>query len=1075
MVSLMALYRYHSTVPPFASSLLLSSSSSARRSSRGNGARFTLVSRLAPSPSLYHDGDDLLGGSSEGKAYGTGWHAGSRSTPLPPHRPHCTSRLQGVIAAQQLRKFTPIHILPRGLELEQEEDEWRSEASELTRSSLLERVHSLGEKEHYSKRTAFERSLPPYGLSPPLLMNRLQEPSSTHISLRCFLALRHCWKSGKYFYIPTWNEWYLLAPSWALVAQMMEGMKTENGKGVIKEERREGVMPLPSSSSWMTTSVASAGGESCPSPTSLLAPFWDKAGSIAWLHRIHPRYECSEALVNSNRENESKFTPGKWEREEAVENNNEKDEIKEEVEWSRTVNQLQQFRNEKATELYRTSGTEAWEKSILHPLHGHNNQAKSLEKEIYDAYGLDEDAAEGNQKGKGGKRRSGAAGRKGKDKTLYYIPEEHLFELNDGIQWPLLTSTLIDLMRSIFGEAENGQSYSLSHLHLNREGVHERLEGVTSSSRQVGGSKEDHKGNGTASNPIYGIHPPHPVSSSLPRQYHQVLEERRKQIREGVLALLQFYRLHLQRLEVYDSNGGGWSIEEEDLFITESLDAWKTLGEHLQHADHCHTATGSSSSNSSRSAVSASPPDDSNAVPSLPSISTSRISPEEKQQREIPGEYSHETRSCTILESEAVSSELDVGEVKEPVVAGKEKEGAGVLILPTEEEVVAHSRRFFRAYTHKANCQLRIVDSAMNSGDAAPSSFSFSSSTPLLTLVPLVDIPEGTELTVHYGREWWTEHFLYPLLLLREKVVEWERSHTIDDDSTDVICAANKEEQGTMGKEEENMKEKGEAEGSGDAVELTSLKLTSSFLMKWIREMERLVARPEDVFEPFPTLRPVRLTPKKKKRKTGKGLEEEREKKTHSLLLDNDPHGRRYGHPCAEDGLSGILRVASKYQLYNASTKQRASSAAVVAVAVQQSVLDPSWLWDCLLSSPSGMRKETSFSSCNGLPEPRGDKRSVEQGKGNEKHAPASHVFELSSLDQLVPISRLRQALKIKLLEKQHKPNLFLPTFSQSNEEKVHKTKDMDCHKQNENDSAPWVSLYSTILQRWQPSKRTVG
>lgn len=67
---------------------------------------------------------------------------------------------------------------------------------------------------------------------------------------------------------------------------------------------------------------------------------------------------------------------------------------------------------------------------------------------------------------------------------------------------------------------------------------------------------------------------------------------------------------------------------------------------------------------------------------------------------------------------------------------------------PTEQAVHAAADELLHTLKHKANTKLHI--------DA---------DTGLLTLVPLQDLPAGSELFLHYGREWWTERLLSSLLL----------------------------------------------------------------------------------------------------------------------------------------------------------------------------------------------------------------------------------------------------------------------------------------------------------------------
>lgn len=65
-----------------------------------------------------------------------------------------------------------------------------------------------------------------------------------------------------------------------------------------------------------------------------------------------------------------------------------------------------------------------------------------------------------------------------------------------------------------------------------------------------------------------------------------------------------------------------------------------------------------------------------------------------------------------------------------------------------ERERYAQQRQLFRVLTRKANVRLDVDDD-----------------TRLLMLLPVVDLQEGEELLLHYGREWWSQRLLSSLFM----------------------------------------------------------------------------------------------------------------------------------------------------------------------------------------------------------------------------------------------------------------------------------------------------------------------
>lgn len=1027
----------------------------------------TIVTRLTSSTTLYHDGDDFLGrtgdderGTENEKSWGI----------------HCRHPLRGVVAKQRLRKFTPIHILPQAVANMREEYDRKTKKKNPTllsssfgdvpfpykeESSFIHFSKSSSEAEVGDVKDSLRTVSSQCPLVPPVLLNRLLEPSSTHITLRCFLALRHCWKSGAYFHIPTWNGWYLLAPSWAIPTQLSEGVHTKWEEGC--EQVSETIVPITATSSSGSPSVQSssssslqkrgAGEEVVPFDRCGIA-FRDEAAVRLWCHRLHPRYGGPNTrALERQKKGENEEDP---------------------------YYELQEFRNEKAKELYFASGAAAWEKSALHPHHGHGNQMKGIEREIYDPNLWDEQQREGAEEQhsmRKDKKRKRSIKKQNMKDTPLYIPEQHLFELNDGIQWPLLNPILLEVMICIFDGSKASVTFSSSLPSVTNTKEMDKNVRLDENASLIGTSAKDMdlQDGCDSSTAAYGVDASFsPLRPTTPG----------KRIRTALSALLQFFRRHLQRLEVYDNNGGGWSREEEDLFVQESLSAWETLRQHVKRmgpATPHPTASTTFTSTSGGSATHTSP---------LTSITLSMKDKGERVDATSDGHQTgnaiirHETSSMPcVLErlsregegrNSAVVEESPSPSVFFPRSQGNNNntnhpvENKGRLhVMPTEEEVVAHSRRLFRAYTQKANCQLVISDDhSIEGGEEGPSlslpAFSKTSS-PLLTLVPLEDISEGEELTLHYGREWWTEHFLYPLLLLREIVRDWKDYHRLHlSDPSIMITDKDPLKSSLKEQQTEEIAEPIHTKKSSASSSTSSSSSIVSFLMKEIQEIERQVALPEDVFEPFPILRLSLLNSakktKKRAQKRGSGELSSSSVPQNHKDLGHDGHASRKIPPALND--------VSMYQLRNVSTKQRFSSpSAVVAVAVQQSVLDPSWLHDSLIFSSVVQQHTVHFSDhpSSGVEKPE------TSCKGNDASLSSCRVFDLQYPDQLVPISRLREALKRRLLQQQRE--VLSPTLSPSSlKEEGECEKLSNRMRKEEKRFDNLSSLYSTVLQRWGPS-----
>lgn len=1037
--------------------LSLSPSHSSSRTSFGvkcllDNFPLTIVTLLTSSRRLFHDGDDFLGRTADEEKRGENENSwGIR----------CRRHLRGVVAKQRLRKFTPIHILPQAVANMQEEHDWKSKKSLNLLPPSIGEVPSPYEEKSYihlnknssaaevgngkDSRSTFSSQWP---LAPPLLLDRLQEPSSTHITLRCFLALRHCWKSGAYFHVPTWSGLYLLAPSWAVPTQLREGVHTKHKEGYEKVSQT--IAP--------TTGTCSSDSLSLPSSSlqkraaGVVGPldicgsaFHDEAAVRSWCHRLHPRYGGLNTLA--------------LERQKRGENEED------------PYYELQWFRNEKAKELYSASGTAEWEKAIVHPHHGHGNQMKGIERDVYDPNLLGEnqrEEVEEPHRSRHDKKKKRATKKQNMVDTPLYIPEQHLFELNDGIQWPLLSPILLEVMNCIFEDNKASDIFSSPLQLITNQKEEEMNAKLFDNACPVAKSLNDEDSQvGCDSSPPFLD-----VEGTSPRLLQKTPGKR---IRIALMALLHFFRCHLQRLEVYDSNGGGWSREEEDLFIQESLSAWQALMQNAKRMDAATPTTKApttSTSNISGSAAHTSP------LLSFPLSIEGKGKKEEKkwdaheqenEVNQVASPMSHVSRLLPRGGEEkniAVPVESHSRSAFFASSQGHHTEKKGSLhLMPTEEEVVAHSRRLFRAYTQKANCQLVICDDhrSLEGGEDGPSlslpGYS-ENSPPLITLVPLEDISEGEELTLHYGREWWTEHFLYPLLLLREIVRDWNDPHRLQSRNPSIVVTSENPLESSFN--EQQAEEKDEStramKSSASSVKSSSPSI-ASFLMKEIQEIERLVAQPEDVFEQFPILR---LSLLKSAKKTKKRVKKSR---SNDLSPPSASHeNKNVGHDChSSRNTPPTLKDVSKYQLRNLSTKQRFSSpSAVVAVSVQQSILDPSWLHDSLLFS-SDVHHTAHYSGdpSSGIELPEN------QCKGNDEQL-SCRVFDLKFPDQLVPISRLRKALKIKLLQQQRE--ILTPTVSFSSlKEGGECEKNRDPLRKKEKCFDNLSSLYSTVLQRWGP------
>lgn len=661
---------------------------------------------------FYHDGDDLLGGphtvSSGGDRTG-----GALSRPL-----------QGVFTACAIKKFTPIHVLPDPVA----QAYWREE-----RAAGGETAQDRAEEKSENQQRAG---------GVPYLVDRVREPRDT-ISLRRFLALRHCWQSGAYFHISTENGWYLLTPSWSVTSSRV----------------------LP------PASATEAGG------------VCGDDDIAAWCHNLHPRYAH---LVVPTQEGEKQEGGGGRDAASSGED---------EEEWT---NKVEMFRQQQSAALYAQSPAAEWEntssRAVAPPHDGADHAGSKVEDEEGKALASAKGAAGGHletlktvaEK----KKKRLAKKRRGADDTILCIPESHLFEINDGVQWPLPPLYDVATKQEVVSAA------ALCETLWARREPHTPL--CTSSCASPQGEHDGCDG---------------------PSEKEGGDEER-------AALFLRFFRRHLARVKVYEENGGGWSLEEEEEFVSAAVEEWKQL-----HQPGAHAPSG---------------------------IATTTTPP--PTQRE-----------------------------------GVEEEGEGGMsmycaALPTEVAVAAFSRRLFRVYTRKANVQLTVDEKTQR-----------------LTLVALRDLPAGTELQLHYGREWWTEHFLYPLLLLREAVRDGDHS--------------------------------------------------TAWLTHAVQQVERLMCLPTDVFEPFPLLH-ARRRPSRRAKKAARG----------------------HGAECP-----------THRQLYNQATKSRASDPAVVAVAVQHSLLRPSWL-----------RRLFGI----GQHHATGDGRDEDGGRPDEES-----VFDILDMDKEIPISRLRRAL----------------------------------------------------------------
>lgn len=493
-----------------------------------------IVTQLAYSRSFFREGgeDRVLEAHASKQIPSTA--AASSPPPLP-------EPLHGVFSNRFIPKFTPLHIIPQAVVVAKETEANRS-------AGVKEEPCTSGHGENVVTVSA----------SPPYLVD-LVRASKKRLSLRRFLALRHCWLSGEYFHVPTTQGWYLLAPSWHCDSALLASTRKKDDKVEGEEGLTEG------------------GGASATAVSLSISPpvSPDTKGLVRWCQRVHPRHVSGPA----------ELSPSTAEEEAA------------------------QFRREAAAALREASMATEWEQK--HPQHHSEARSEEGGAESEDEAMNGAEGA-GNTEGKRVKPRRRRRHSSSVD-VVWSIPESHLFELNDGIQWP--QSPVLRWLKEL---------------------------------RQSSGSM---------------IH----------------LSDAQRE------ALTCFFEIHRSRMEVYDENGGGWSLEEEDAFIQSTLDAWRAF----------------------------------RAYGSTPASPCEAASTQEEAKAD-----SHSSAEASFAASPCAQ-------------------------LPTEKEVLSFSRRLFRAYTRKANVQLVVEET-----------------TQLVTVVPLVDLPEGTELTLHYGREWWTEHFLFPLLLL---------------------------------------------------------------------------------------------------------------------------------------------------------------------------------------------------------------------------------------------------------------------------------------------------------------------
>lgn len=105
--------------------------------------------------------------------------------------------------------------------------------------------------------------------------------------------------------------------------------------------------------------------------------------------------------------------------------------------------------------------------------------------------------------------------------------------------------------------------------------------------------------------------------------------------------------------------------------------------------------------------------------------------------------WKNHRQRMTLYES---TGDADAAEQREAVLAALRSDPRSGSC--TEQELHAAAEMLFQTLKQKANVALRVEDA-----------------TGLLTLVPLLDLPAGTELCLHYGREWWTGRLLSALLL----------------------------------------------------------------------------------------------------------------------------------------------------------------------------------------------------------------------------------------------------------------------------------------------------------------------
>ncbi|KAF5219350.1 hypothetical protein ECC02_007686 [Trypanosoma cruzi] len=108
-----------------------------------------------------------------------------------------------------------------------------------------------------------------------------------------------------------------------------------------------------------------------------------------------------------------------------------------------------------------------------------------------------------------------------------------------------------------------------------------------------------------------------------------------------------------------------------------------------------------------------------------------------------PAYWEHHTTRMQLYEDTSISAEQ-----VESIASPLNTEGIQNVSGYTEQERHVQQQRLFQVLTHKANVRLNVDDN-----------------TRLLTLMPIIDLKEGDELLLHYGREWWSQRLLSTLFM----------------------------------------------------------------------------------------------------------------------------------------------------------------------------------------------------------------------------------------------------------------------------------------------------------------------